>query len=910
MFTGKAKDIAGNRNNSWIYVLILFGLFVLYLWGFIVEDEIVFGSMVSWQHFPVEMHYFQNMLKGNYPFFDFLFSVGFDAVGDSQQNLLHPLKIFLVLIGVEPARISTIFTMLHIFAGTLGCYFYSQYMIKKSFKDSLVDSCIPFFSAALFLMNLALYTNIVHMVFICTLAYFPFMLLLAEKIMVAPKHRYFFLLALVVALMLFVGNYCVQWITLLSLVIYLAGKVLMDRRLAYRVILVLMAILFGFINALVQLVPTFDLMGFSTRNALGNWEMFYGSANPLSWLGYFSPGALYLQFKYAQEAFWSYTGNNVIESVHYMGLVPLSLFFYSLWKRKNLPREIDLFHGVALVMVLRALGVFSILNIFLNFLPIFGQFRFPVRSFFVLDFILLIVSAYVLASSLDRTSLKKVISTLLGITFALNILSICSLKLWEVGASQDLPIISLLEYGYSFGGVIILLLAFFLLSDRFEKVLDKKQLVFGLILISLVDLSFHRLGVPLHWKTPTAQEIKKQNTKVDEVCDEIGASRIWIDFKWPDFDVPRFPFTPTSSKFYVSKEKEDSLELQGTTCYFGDSVITSTLTPASIRQSMKWAKDELTHDEFLAFMGILGYKHYAQLKDQKTKVIGIDDVNIFEAPASTEAMQNKLKAFLNTQLQVQKGRFSKVFQKTYEKFDQLGMSDWLPRHRIEVTPIPQIGSVLALTEPIYYLIFDANGKPLPYTTKRIFLIFPANVVGPVEVVFVPVGFVFGLMGSMIAFISLILVSVSSVLKPLFKFCGKNFAVEETSDNIREFNISKLTRTATKFRKFLVSPWLKKYGGIFLVGALIVMPLTALFFTRTDNAFPFIFLFFMLMVIYRLTYLMSNDRNIALGLTILLGSNFVIGKIFYLSQSILFSKKTQIMIMDKLPFIADTMSILN
>ena len=903
-------DIPGSRNNSWIYVLILLGLLVFYLWGFIVEGEIVFGSMVSWQHFPVEMHYFQNMLKGSYPFFDFLFSVGFDAVGDSQQNLLHPLKIFLVLIGVEPVRVSTVFTMSHIFAGTLGCYFYSQYMIRKSFKFSLVDSCIPFFSAALFLMNLALYTNIVHMVFICALAYFPFMLLLTEKILIAPKRRYFFFLVLVVALMLFVGNYCIQWITLLGVVFYLAGKVLMDKRLAYRAILVLVAISFGFLNALVQLVPTFDLMGFSTRNALGNWEMFYGSANPLSWLGYFSPGALYLQFKYAQEAFWSYTGNNVIESVHYIGLVPLSLFFYSLWKRKNLPREIDLFHGVALVMVLRALGVFSVLNIFLNFLPVFGQFRFPVRSFFVLDFILLMVSAYVLASNFDRAVLKKIISTLLGITFALNILSICSLKLWEVGASQGLPVISLLEYGYSFGGIIILLLASFLLSDRFEKVLDKKQLIFGLILISLVDLSFHRLGAPLHWESPTAQETKKQNAEVDKVCDEIGASRIWVDFKWPDFDVPRFPFTPTSSKFYVSKEKEGNLELQGTTCYFGDSVITSTLTPASIRQSMKWAEDELTHDEFLAFMGILGYKHYAQLKDQKTKVIGINDVNIFEAPASTEAMQIKFKAFLNAQLQVQKGRFSKVFQKTYEKFDQLGMSDWLPRHRIEVTPMPQIGSVLALTQPTYYLIFDANGNPLPYTTKGIFLIFPENVVGPVEVVSVPAGFVFGLMGSMIAFFLVIVVSGSPVLKPLFKLRGKELAVEGSSDNMGDFNMSKLTRTTTKFQEFLVSPGLKKYGGIFLAGSLIIMPLAALFFTRTDNAFPFIFLFFMLLVIHRLTYLMSNDRNIALGLTILLGSNFVLGKIFYLSQSILFSKKTQLMIMEKLSFIADTVLFLS
>jgi len=96
----------------------------------------------------------------------------------------------------------------------------------------------------------------------------------------------------------------------------------------------------------------------------------------------------------------------------------------------------------------------------------------------------------------------------------------------------------------------------------------------------------------------------------------------------------------------------------------------------------------------------------------------------------------------------------------------------------------------------------------------------------------------------------------------------------------------------------------------LAGSIIIMPMAALFFLRGEKAFPFIFLIFLLAVVYRFTFLFTGNKNIALGLTILLGSNFVIGKIFYLSQSILFSKKTQIMIMDKLPFIADTMSILN
>ena len=55
---------------------------------------------------------------------------------------------------------------------------------------------------------------------------------------------------------------------------------------------------------------------------------------------------------------------------------------------------------------------------------------------------------------------------------------------------QDLTAISLFEYSYPFGGCFVLLLALILVSERFSAVIGKKQLVFGLIILSIVDLSF------------------------------------------------------------------------------------------------------------------------------------------------------------------------------------------------------------------------------------------------------------------------------------------------------------------------------------------------------------------------------------------------------------------------------------
>ncbi|MBT3368196.1 MAG: hypothetical protein HN416_13670, partial [Nitrospina sp.] len=346
----KEKLSTESQSKTWVCFAALAAVFAISLRNFIFEGKIVFEGMEAWQYFPVSMHYFQSLIHDKYPFYDFLFSAGFDSLGDSQQQLMHPLKILLTLFGVEPVKINTYFLMAHFFIGVLGIYLYAQFMLRKSYGDSLTNAYGMFFAPTLILLSLALYTNIPHMVFGCTLAYLPLMLFLVEKITSEPKRRYFFSLAFVVMLILFIGNYGMQWITLLFMVMYLAGLVFMDRRLVYRALVVLLAVAFGFLIALIQLIPTFDLMQTSSRSLLGNLDMFHQSANPLVWLGYLSPGALYLQFKYAHEAFWSYTGNNVIEGVHYMGLVPLALVFYSIWKRKTLPREITLLHGMGLVM--------------------------------------------------------------------------------------------------------------------------------------------------------------------------------------------------------------------------------------------------------------------------------------------------------------------------------------------------------------------------------------------------------------------------------------------------------------------------------------------------------------------------------------------------------------------------------
>jgi len=100
----KERLNTGSRNKTWVCLAALVAVFALSSRAFIFEGKIVFEAMEAWQYFPVSMHYFQNLIHDKYPFYDFLFSVGFDSLGDSQQQLMHPLKILLVLFGVTKPR--------------------------------------------------------------------------------------------------------------------------------------------------------------------------------------------------------------------------------------------------------------------------------------------------------------------------------------------------------------------------------------------------------------------------------------------------------------------------------------------------------------------------------------------------------------------------------------------------------------------------------------------------------------------------------------------------------------------------------------------------------------------------------------------------------------------------------------
>ena len=99
--------------NNLIYSLGLI-VFVYANWSFIFGGKILYGSSFSFQSYPLTVEYFKAISEGLYPFFSWNYGVGFNNLADSQQSLLHPLKILLSITLQSHYRIDTIFLLFHV----------------------------------------------------------------------------------------------------------------------------------------------------------------------------------------------------------------------------------------------------------------------------------------------------------------------------------------------------------------------------------------------------------------------------------------------------------------------------------------------------------------------------------------------------------------------------------------------------------------------------------------------------------------------------------------------------------------------------------------------------------------------------------------------------------------------------
>lgn len=736
---------------------VFFGVLVpcIIVTPFLLYNNIIYGSMISWQFHPNTTAYYLQAKEGIYALFNWSFGLGFNTLGDSQQSLLHPIKILLTALLSSHYAIDTYFLTTHFIL-----LFVSFFLLTKQIigYDRVIrqQNLIAFFGSISFGLSIAVYANFIHIFFIVTLAYGNLLLCLVDKALEKPSRLNFLCIALTTTVMVLAGNFSMQWLILLLAVFYALTKTIINSRPISSLWPVAVALGLGLLIAAPQLVPTFEAMQVSSRGQIGGLDKFQQSPGPFQWLSYLVPGVTYFLYKHAPEAFSYIGGNNVVEGTHYVGIIPMILLIYLWASVQKIPRHMWVLVISLVFLYLKALGVFSPFNIVLNYFPIFGQFRIPIRTFFVINIIVCLLASMCLLRSIDRRMMSRSIYIVLGISFVFTLFAIPIPFMRSLAFNFLSPPITLSELGYMCISMIVAGITLFFVK---QKSLSDNMLRSIIVLIAIIDVSTHLIGVPTHWRSEPKSLLEERAYKTDLLCQSIGAKEIYMfeneygEDIWPNFDVPLFPLGRGNEQQY-STEDQTTPEPNGVNCSLTHSFITSTLTPKAIKEVRDWIEKAENKKLRSEAINLVGYAHTAY----KTNMVGLGDVYNEITLSNTEVYSEKtlsrFKLFI-TNYKSEKNKKRIIFiKKITHILKQWNLLKRLPTTIRKPIYLQGIGSLIMLPPPFSYLIKQDGKNIEPKEIRGSFAVFEGKIKKPLIVTYVPIAFLVGLMISCLGIIML------------------------------------------------------------------------------------------------------------------------------------------------------------
>ena len=836
---------------------------------FLFDGRVLYGSMISWQFYPVNSNYFELLRAGIYPLFSFGLGLGFDALADSQQSLLHPVKVIAALFANDYAIIDTVFLMFHVvlLVISFGLCVFQFASCHRDIGTKLVAAAFGGFSMT---YGLAVYANFIHYFFIAALSYGVLLFWLVDLVIEKSTVSRLMGIILTTTLMLLCGNFVMQWIILFSVITYGTARLYFMKLSFTRGVPVLAAITIGFIFAAPQLIPTFDAMQLSVRSVAGGTDKFLQSAGPLQFLAYVAPGAVYAVFEFAPSAYTFSGANNVVEGIHYVGLIPVALFLCAIRFFKQMSWRIRILIFCALLMALRAMGVFSPLNIFLNQLPVFGQFRFPVRSFFMLDAFICFVASIFLVHPFDRESVSQMLRVLTRVIICILVLVLAIVVMAQLLLKGSLPQISWAQAAYLLASLFVAWVGQLVIRSSF---LSHRSAVVALCLLALFDLSVHRAGAPTHWRSPQAEYLATRTELVDQLCKTAGASRVFVESNWPLFDLPIFPYRASPAAHYEITETSSTPELNGHLCTLTYSLGTSTLTPKSTLELEDWMTAKLSTSQRRGLLPFIGFDYYGTLSTEAGRSSPEKEILIGTAPTSQAKAVKELAHFVDQQQPPNSTVFNHLLGPIYRWMVASGLSHILPSDVRTPHYLPRVGAVITLNPPFSYIFFQDKEVIKPIAMKGSFVIFPESVVNPVTVIYIPIGFIVGLFVSTfgLAFAVIFLVWVSRSRHQYADVPGR---IHQTLNTLAYWITRGLNKVIQNIRlqKFL--------GGLTAVVGIGILS-TSYFLGNGNALLGMMILAGFLAIFYHIANFVSANQTLSQGLTVLVAFSYLLGHVFFI-----------------------------
>ena len=403
-----------NIQEDWLPVIFLTLLPIVFLGVTLFSANHVIGS--PWadargQFLYTRLFGFSELGRFSLPLWNPHVYAGTPFVGTLQSAIFYPFNLLFTLVPIVPAMNWSIAGHLAL-SGIFTYFLLRQYGVSRF--GAVLAGVVYTFAAP---QILHVYAG--HLNALSAMVWTPLMFLLLDRMIRGQSLLYSTLLGVTIALQFLAGQPQYVFYTMIALFLYLLFQVGCSRadgrrtpRIGLLCLLFLFAALLGIALSAVQLLPSLEMTGYSTRENLS-----------YDWIAQFSlpPGHLItylLPDLYGDMVKIPYWGRNYLwEMSAYIGILPLILVVFSIVRVER--RVTWFFLWLAIISLLFAFGKYTpLLKAAYTFVPGFNLFRGTSKFIFLNAFSLAVLSGFGVDQLVETCREKRVRTLIFGVIAA------------------------------------------------------------------------------------------------------------------------------------------------------------------------------------------------------------------------------------------------------------------------------------------------------------------------------------------------------------------------------------------------------------------------------------------------------------------------------------------------------------
>ncbi|MFX0196489.1 MAG: YfhO family protein [Candidatus Hodarchaeota archaeon] len=420
-----------------IYVTILLLSACIFFWPVLLHPDQMFDFFdMVYVNYPWGFFTESMLKKGQFPLWLPYCYSGEPFIANIQTAVFYPPH--LILLMIFPTHLALGFSiLLHIFLAGLFMYILMRYLN--------LDNASSFLSSIIFMYSGFFIAHALrgHYTMILAACWLPLIFLLFNIALKKTSVYYGLLTGIPISLQFLAGHPQMSLYTLFALGLYLVFRSLLIikekralKEVAYIFAISALAIVVGVLLAAIQLIPTFEFLGLTTRGGGVSYDFATTYSFPRQNLITFLLPNFYGNFV-SGWGLWHYT-----EVCVYVGILPLIFIFFAIFFKRSEKEEREFmwfFTGLAVFSMLLAFGRYTqIYWLAWKYIPGINIFRAPSRFRFLVTFSAAILAGFGFSFFKGNLTLyeRKNIGTVIKILALLIIWMISEIFLFGEGIVQ------------------------------------------------------------------------------------------------------------------------------------------------------------------------------------------------------------------------------------------------------------------------------------------------------------------------------------------------------------------------------------------------------------------------------------------------------------------------------------------